>query len=941
MASDPTTHRDELEQQATAYVFGELDPEQAAEFATKLEASSELQTIVASIREAITALETEFAAHTPGVSDLDRERIQNAIESPRSTATAVTLSVTPSAGRRWIVVLASAAAVLLVAGLTLPAVQRATTTQRINDELRQKIALIEQENRQLRDEKLVREQKQSLSRASGVPHTPAPGDATADSNSGAVRSQTVQSAMQQAGQSSATPNNSMLHESGGKSEPDSGRLKSVAGAPPTAGDSGRQAFSAPRGEIKEMEEIIQPTASGKPMNAASEMELAQSGLGASPGASGVDALSFQRDGRTATPAAPPAPAGEPSITAGNAPASEAPANLGAAIAAPESSTPQVRGLSEEQAPVNEFKMSHFGGSQGLAETSGRRKKRSVNGKSDFGVETDDMMGMGGMMEGAQAGGYGGGMEMGDMMMSGRARSAQIATLPAELARNVATKEAVDGLSVAERVEGFQTRLYGRPQIVRSGDRFAPIVDNPFRKVTQAPLSTFSIDVDTAAYAKVRMALQSGQLPDPNAVRIEEMINYFSYDYAPPNDDRPFAAAMDVASCPWNAKHRLARIGIKGKVIDQERPASNLVFLLDVSGSMNRPNKLPLVISGMKMLVNQLEENDSVAIVVYAGAAGLVLDSTSGDRKKVIYDALDRLRAGGSTNGGQGIQLAYDVARDHFIDGGTNRVILCSDGDFNVGVTGTDQLVNLAADNAKDDIFLSVLGFGTGNHNDDMMEKISNQGNGNYAFIDSEDEARKVFVDQMQGTLVTIAKDVKIQVEFNPAEVQSYRLIGYANRMLAAEDFNDDTKDAGEIGAGHTVTALYEIVPTKRSSDNGEPRPLVDDLKYQRQVAFSEQADNGELLTLKLRYKPPTEDESLLIEFPVSDDGKRFDQADQDFQFAASVAAFGMLLRNSSFKGDANFDMVLELASSAAEEDPSGYRDELVSLIGKAKQLSGR
>ena len=483
---------------------------------------------------------------------------------------------------------------------------------------------------------------------------------------------------------------------------------------------------------------------------------------------------------------------------------------------------------------------------------------------------------------------------------------------------------------------------------QDGDRFEPIKDNPFKSVGDAPLSTFSIDVDTAAYSKVRMYLmQHRRLPSPAAVRIEEMINYFDYDYDPPQDEHPFAASMEIADCPWKPGHRLARIGIKGKVIDDERPSSNLVFLLDVSGSMNNANKLPLVIDGMTMLTEQLTENDSVAIVVYAGAAGMVLDSTTGDKKKTIIDALARLKAGGSTNGGQGIQLAYQIARDNFVVGGTNRVILCSDGDFNVGVTGTDALTKIAADNAKGDIFLSVLGFGMGNHNDSMMEQISNKGNGNYAFIDSKDEARKVLVDQMEGTLVTIAKDVKIQVEFNPEEVASYRLIGYENRILAAKDFNDDKKDAGEIGAGHTVTALYEIVPksdNQAESADEEPKEEepkeIDDLRYQKQIRLSEHARSGELLTLKLRYKQPTGTKSTLIQFPVKDDEKRIGDADQDFQFAASVAAFGMMLRNSPYKSDVNFDLVEELASTGAKDDTSGYREEFVQMVKRARELRG-
>ncbi len=475
----------------------------------------------------------------------------------------------------------------------------------------------------------------------------------------------------------------------------------------------------------------------------------------------------------------------------------------------------------------------------------------------------------------------------------------------------------------------------------AGDRYAPIYENPFLEVANEPLSTFSIDVDTASYSKVRMyLLQNRVLPRPDAVRIEELVNYFTYDYQPPSGEVPFAAHVEVADCPWAPKHRLARVGIKGREVEREqRPSSNLVFLLDVSGSMNRPNKLPLLKQGMKMLVDQLGENDRVAIVVYAGAAGLVLDSTTGDQKAVILDALDRLNAGGSTNGGAGIQLAYQTALDNFIAGGVNRVILCTDGDFNVGVTGTDQLVRLAEQNAKTGVFLSVLAFGMGNHNDAMLEEISNKGNGNYAFIDTENEARKVLVEQMSGTLVTIAKDVKIQIEFNPNEVAAYRLIGYENRILAAEDFNDDTKDAGEIGAGHTVTALYELVPADGQSD--VQTPPVDELRYQQRGKPTDQAGSGEMLTLKIRYKEPDGDTSTKLEFPVVDDGCKFGQATKDFRFAAAVASFGMLLRNSAYKGNATYAGVLETATEAASDDATGYRQEFLALVAAAQQLSGQ
>jgi len=437
---------------------------------------------------------------------------------------------------------------------------------------------------------------------------------------------------------------------------------------------------------------------------------------------------------------------------------------------------------------------------------------------------------------------------------------------------------------------------------------------------------------------MRMYLsEHGMLPRRDSVRIEELVNYFIYGYEGPDGDAPFAAHIEVAECPWSPQHRLVRIGIMGRQIEPAaRPSSNLVFLLDVSGSMQPENELPLLKRGVGMLVDQLGENDRVAIVVYAGAAGMVLDSTTGDKKSVMRESLDRLHAGGSTNGGDGIRLAYQTALDHSIVGGVNRVILYTDGDFNVGTTGTDELVHLAETNAKSDIFLSVLGFGMGNHNDSMLEQISNRGNGNYAFIDTDSEARKVLVEQIQGTLVTIAKDVKIQVDFNPREVAQYRLIGYENRVMAAQDFNDDTKDAGEIGAGHTVTALYEIVPPGVSSDV-EP-PSTDESKYQSSSQPTGAAESGELLTLKMRYKQPDGDTSALLSFPARDEEKGFGEASSDFRFAAAVASFGMLLRDSQYKGNATYAAVLEIAQASAGVDESGYRGEFLELVPQAKTL---
>ncbi|HUG68516.1 MAG TPA: VWA domain-containing protein [Pirellulaceae bacterium] len=470
-----------------------------------------------------------------------------------------------------------------------------------------------------------------------------------------------------------------------------------------------------------------------------------------------------------------------------------------------------------------------------------------------------------------------------------------------------------------------------------GDQYDLIVEKSFVPVREQPLSTFSIDVDTASYSKTRMyLLQQNALPPADAVRIEEFVNYFDYDYSPPVGDQPFSINVEVADAPWHPRHRLARIGLKGRELQRQRPSSNLVFLLDVSGSMDYPNKLPLVKQGLRLLTSQLSENDRVAIVVYAGAAGLVLPPTHGDNKHHILDALNQLHAGGSTNGGVGIQLAYDVAKQNFIQGGVNRVILCSDGDFNVGTTSTGALVRLAEQQAKGGVYLSVLGFGMGNHNDAMMEELSNKANGNYAFIDSEAEARKVLCEQIDSTLVTIAKDVKIQIEFNPAHVAAYRLIGYENRHLEAHEFNDDKKDAGEIGAGHTVTALYEIVPTGEAGDTGIA--TIDPLKYQ--TAEPAMAGGDELMTVKLRYKQPHADKSQLIIAPVKNTPVQFAQSTSDFQFASAVAAFGMLLRKSEHLPNANYASILEIANATRGDDKHGYRREFIEMVTTAGRLAG-
>jgi Ca-activated chloride channel homolog len=491
---------------------------------------------------------------------------------------------------------------------------------------------------------------------------------------------------------------------------------------------------------------------------------------------------------------------------------------------------------------------------------------------------------------------------------------------------------------------------GVPQPVNT-EGYASVVDNGFLRVADQPLSTFSIDVDTASYSNVRRFLTQNMLPPKDAVRIEEMINYFPYNYDPPPGEGPgappFAARVEVAGCPWATSHRLVRVALKGREVARDkRPASNLVFLVDVSGSMQPDNKLPLVKQGLRMLTAELNENDRVAIVVYAGSTGLALPSTPGNEKGTILGAINALGAGGSTNGAGGIDRAYQEAVRHFVKGGVNRVLLCTDGDFNVGITDQDALTHLIEEKATTGVFLSVLGFGMGNLKDATMERLADKGNGNYAYVDTAAEARKVLVEQMSGTLVTIAKDVKTQVEFNPAKVSSYRLIGYENRLLAKEDFNDDRKDAGEIGAGHTVTALYEVVPVGAGepADASAARPAVDALKYQKPAAGAgpalEPTGSGELLTVKLRYKEPDGAESKLLEFPVTDGGATYARASGEFKFAASVAAFGMILRESPHKGGATFGTVLELAHEGLGRDDGGYRAEFLALVQKAKALRG-
>jgi Ca-activated chloride channel family protein len=480
------------------------------------------------------------------------------------------------------------------------------------------------------------------------------------------------------------------------------------------------------------------------------------------------------------------------------------------------------------------------------------------------------------------------------------------------------KRALAALRV--NADGFNTEEYGR------------IVENEFLAVADNPLSTFSVDVDRAAYSNVRRFLRDGQRPPRDAVRIEEMVNYFTYDYPEPSGAHPFSVTTEVAACPWNEKHRVLLVGLQGRRMKTaDLPANNLVFLIDVSGSMMEPDKLPLVKEGLELLVNQLRPNDRVAIVVYAGNAGLVLPSTPGSDKGTILSAIQSLEAGGSTAGGAGIKLAYEVAKQNFLDGGNNRVILATDGDFNVGASSDGELEQLIESKRRDRIFLTVLGFGTGNVKDSKMELLADKGNGNYAYVDSLAEARKVLVSEMGATLFTIAKDVKLQIEFNPTKVASYRLIGYENRLLRKEDFNNDAKDAGDIGAGHSVTALYELVPA--GSESGASS--VDPLKYQTTHVID---GSPELLTLKLRYKEPEGETSKLMTYTVNDSHADAASASDNLRFASSVAEFGMLLRDSKFKGDATYDEARQLASKSLGRDYEGYRRDFLSMIGAAENL---
>ena len=470
-------------------------------------------------------------------------------------------------------------------------------------------------------------------------------------------------------------------------------------------------------------------------------------------------------------------------------------------------------------------------------------------------------------------------------------------------------------------------------IPQNNESYASVNENGYKNPINDPLSTFSIDVDKASYSNVRRFIMNGQQPPTDAVRLEEMINYFNYDYKQPDGKHPFSINYELAECPWNENNKLLHIGLQGQKLEtNELPASNIVFLIDVSGSMSSSNKLPLLKKSYKLLVKQLRDKDRIAIVTYAGSSGLVLPSTSGKHKHKINSAIDNLHAGGGTAGARGLQLAYEVAEKNFIKGGNNRIILATDGDFNIGPSSNSEMEKMITEYREKGIFISVTGFGMGNYKDDKMEIIADKGNGNYSYIDNLMEAKKVFINEFSGTLFTIAKDVKIQIEFNPVYVAEYRLIGYENRLLSDEDFDDDTKDAGELGAGHTVTALYEIVPA--NGENNKMRKL----KFQESVISEDAYASQELVYIKFRYKKPDEKVSALLEETVYNTAQDFSESSNNFKFSAAVAGFGMILKGSEYIADCNYEMVIEMAKSAKGRDENGYRSEFINIVELSWQL---
>jgi Ca-activated chloride channel family protein len=533
------------------------------------------------------------------------------------------------------------------------------------------------------------------------------------------------------------------------------------------------------------------------------------------------------------------------------------------------------------------------------------------------------------------------------MVSDVAQLSEVVITGDEMQEHKSLNGSVAGVRIRGMGKIKKDAMYGAPveaefwqQPNYNTEEYDGISENIFHEALKNPLSTFSIDVDAASYSNVRRFISGGQKPPKDAVRIEEMINYFDYDYEhpPAGGEDPFSITTEISTAPWNMKHKLVHIGLQGKNIAKENlPPTNLVFLIDVSGSMDDPNKLPLLKTSFKMLVAQLRQQDRIAIVVYAGAAGLVLPSTSGAEKKTILEALDNLEAGGSTAGGEGIKLAYAIAKQNFMKEGNNRVILATDGDFNVGESSNGGMERLIEEKRKEGVFLTVLGFGMGNYKDSKMEILADKGNGNYFYIDSILEAQKALVNEFGGTLFTIAKDVKLQIEFNPTRVKAYRLIGYENRLLRDEDFNDDRKDAGELGSGHSVTALYEIIPIGVESEFSK----IDDLKYQKPKVETTSSSSREILTVKFRYKKPDGAISKLIVHPLVDNSIALNKTSENFRWSAAVAALGMLLRDSEYVKEFNYQDVLQLAQNAKGNDREGYRIEFINMVKSLNSLAVR
>ncbi len=887
MNIEPADHAWE-DWQLTAYVLGELDQHLAEQIATAAEGDAELAAEIAAIGQTLQQV-TQVLSHEPATAGLGDAGLNRILVQATASAANPPTAVSPDMRRANVIrhrrlwgLLATSAAVLLIAWLSLPTLQRWNLSLLPDDDGQPSKTYLPEEVQQWQ--------------LSSEPRGKLEGTAAGESAGqlAALREYVERSELEKAPTVSMDMREEVLAEK-------------VASVPP----------------------VVYPTAEAR-------SELSK--RGANPMAANPTAASQDSPGG---PASPTTASGVPSTS------------LATALPA---STPQATGALPAQ-PATPYYDAGAGGYGGIAGGQAGGPGMGIRGLGEQPASQPPQEAYRGSQPGTALGGYGepgpgdsAGMGMGGGGMGGMGGAGMGGETTLNYALDI--RHLYGPAHPINRFGDEEASVLGRRryQPPTSGDRFEAIHENEFERVAEAPLSTFSIDVDTASFAKTRQLLmEAASLPPPAAVRLEEFINYFDYQYEAPGEAEPFAAHLALAVCPWRPEHRLVRVALQAPKIEMAaRPLANIVFLLDVSGSMNEPNKLPLVKESMRMLIEQLGENDQVAMVVYAGAAGCVLPSTRGDKQVEILAALDRLQAGGSTNGGDGIALAYNIARENFIPGGINRVILCTDGDFNVGVTDTEALVNLVAENARSKTFLTVLGYGMGNTNDAMMEQISNRGNGVYAFVDSWREAKRQMVQQLAGNLMTVAKDVKIQVEFNPHKIQSYRLLGYENRIMAAEDFNNDQKDAGEIGAGHRVTALYEVVPVGALSD--ADRPLVDDLRYQPKPTIQAESApatepddelHSEWLAVKLRYKQPEGDVSQLRVFPLEQSPLLFAEADADFRWAASMAEFGMLLRGSRFRGNATWSGLIQQATQAASQSTDPQREECLQMIRRAAQLSGQ